>query len=147
MYWIDLLFSSLQSFQNQLRSLEAQGSVQPLIMEKNRQLAELHDQLGKLQMQQKELAEEKVQCQRDAESGRNERILVPVRWFMEIYPFVGAAKELQNMNDIKNQRLQKLRSRDRETEKALVWLESHRDLFQEPIFAPVLVLVGEGKEF
>ena len=66
---------------------------------------------------------------------------------MEIFPFTGAAKELQNMKDIKNQRLQKLRSRDRETEKALVWLESHGDLFQEPIFAPVLVLVGESREF
>ena len=51
----------------------AQGSVQPLISEKNRQMTELRDQLGRLQMQQKELAEEKVQCQRDAESGGNRK--------------------------------------------------------------------------
>ena len=46
----------------------AQGSVQPLIAEKNRLMTELRDQLGKLQMQQRELAEEKVQCQREAQS-------------------------------------------------------------------------------
>ena len=66
-----LVFVSLQSFQNQLSSLMAQGSVQPLIAEKNRQMTELRDQLGRLQMQQKELAEEIVQCQREARSWGN----------------------------------------------------------------------------
>lgn len=49
------------------------------------------------------------------------------------------------MDDVRNQRLAKLRSRDRDTEKALVWLEGHQHLFQEPVFAPVLVLVSEGE--
>ena len=60
---------------------------------------------------------------------------------------VGASEELQSMNDIKNQRLQKLKSKDRETEKALVWLESHQDLFRERVFPPVVVLVGEEEGY
>lgn len=60
-------FLSLQSFQNQLSSLAAQANVQPLIREKMDRMTELHDQLGRLQMQQRELAEEKVHYQREAE--------------------------------------------------------------------------------
>ena len=66
---------------------------------------------------------------------------------MDNFFLVGAAEELQSMDDIKNQRLQKLRCRDRETEKALTWLENHQDLFHETVFAPVLVLVGERNTF
>lgn len=53
-----------------------------------------------------------------------------------------AEDELRRMQDIRNQRLEMLQRRDRETYSAVMWLQDNQNLFKERIFEPVCLLVS-----
>ena len=47
------------------------------------------------------------------------------------------------MQDIRNQRLDMLQRRDKDTHSAILWLQDNQHLFKERIFEPVSLLVRE----
>lgn len=130
--------SIAQGFRTELSSLEPADRIQPLIADKNARIHQLRDQLGLLQNRQQTIIDNKEQ---EVAVARRKCHLSSLHIIFP--PLTGAQNQLTEMDDVRNQRLELLCKRDRETWQAIKWLRENRNRFRETVFEPILVLVSE----
>ena len=137
----------MQGFKSELGSLEPAERIQPLIADKNARIHQLRDQMGLLQNRQQTLLDNKEQqvatARREWYTPLCSLTLLPSPLTYLASSITGAQNQLTEMDDVRNQRLELLCKRDRETWQAIKWLRENRDRFRETVFEPILVLVSE----
>jgi hypothetical protein len=55
--------------------------------------------------------------------------------------FSGVRERLNRLEDKKNQRLEYLRTRFKDTYDAVMWLRDNQDKFEKPVHEPIMLLV------
>lgn len=56
--------------------------------------------------------------------------------------FVDVQDRLNHLDDKKNQRLQFLRTKFKDTYNAVMWLRDHQDMFEKSVHEPIMLLVN-----
>lgn len=120
------------------RDLESQddpGVIERHIQEKNHQIQVIVQKVAEVQSSQQSLLDKKAQKEE-----KKNRMFVIVS--ADSYFLIGAQTELSRISDIYQQRMEKLRTKDRDTYEAVKWLNENRNLFQKRVHEPVLILVS-----
>ena len=120
------------------RDLESQDDpnvIERHIQEKNHQIQVIVQKVATVQSSRQSLLDKKSQKEE-----KETRTFVIVS--ADSYFLIGAQSELSRISDIYQQRMEKLRAKDRDTYEAVKWLNENRNLFQKPVHEPVLILVS-----
>lgn len=113
---IETLKREIEGFRRDLEELEPTESLTPKIAARNAGIRSVHQRISGLADQQREMAEERLQHQDILRKSE---------------------EQLQQMNNMWTQRLEKLRHRDPATVQVVKWLKGNQHMFRQPILEPV----------